>query len=119
MLRMIQIGLCIFSFVFFLFCYLDRHNKVTEYQLKIPKVQREVERLSQENTALKAQIEHFELPSQLMNLLRQKDFAHLDYYHDHDVICMQAGKEFERQEKVESICRRIPSVSIATGVSYK
>lgn len=118
MLKTIQIGLCIFFIGFFLFCYLDRQNKVTEYQLKIPKVQKEIERLSQENQNLKAKINHFEHPSQLMSLLKQKDFSHLDYYHDHDVVCMQQGKELIKQEKVETICRRTPSVSIATGVSY-
>jgi len=118
MLRLTQIFLCIFIFGFFLFCYLDKQNRVTEYQLKIPKMLKECEKLAQENQALKAKINGFEQPMQLMNFLQDKKFAHLSFYVEDEVVCLKEQEPLKKEEKIEQVCRTSPSISIATGVSH-
>ena len=118
MLRITQIFLCIFIFGFFLFCYLDRQNKVTALQLKIPKVIKECEQIAQENQSLKAKINLFEQPMQLMSFLDEKNFAHLSFYVEEDIVCLKEQPPLKKDEKIEKVCRSTPGISIATGVSH-
>lgn len=119
MLRIVQIFTCVSLFVCFLISYLDRQNSIVEYQLKIPRVQKEIEKISQENQALRVKIDHFEHPTQLMSFLKKEEYKHLNFYLDKDIICLTEAPELKREEKVEHICKKTPSISIASGVSGK
>lgn len=119
MLKIVQIFTCVTLFVCFLISYLDRQNAIVKYQLKIPKVQKEIEKISQENQALRVKIDHFEHPTQLMGFLKKEEYKHLNFYLDKDIICLIEAPELRKEEKVQNICKKSPSVSIASGVSHK
>lgn len=119
MLKIGQIFVCVSLFVFFLLSYLDRQNKVVELQLKLPKIRKQIEKISQENQTLKRKINEFEHPSQLMSLLKEKKYEHLSNYLDQDIVCLSRASELILEEKVEDICKSSPAISIASGVSSK
>lgn len=119
MLKILQIFTCLSLFVIFLLSYLDRQNKVVELKLKIPKEQKEIERLVQENQVLRAKIDHLEHPLELMSFLKKKEFRHLSFYLDKDIVCLKAAPQIKKEKKIEQVCRPAPSISIASGVSHR
>lgn len=118
MQKLIQITCCILVFGFFLCSYIDKQNQVTKVKLALPKFQSEVEKFYQENQRLKYEIECFESPYHLMDLVKLPEYSHLRYYLDQDIICIEEGKNLKPIEKVEDISYRRSPVSIASGVSH-
>lgn len=70
---------CLFLFMSLLFLYVDKQNDLTELQLKIPALAKQVRALEEENTRLKYHLEQFENPHHLMQLMALAEYSHLKY----------------------------------------
>ncbi|KPK32796.1 MAG: hypothetical protein AMS24_03115 [Chlamydiae bacterium SM23_39] len=94
---LIKISFCILIFCFQLFKYIDRINNLTKLKIVIPKIEKEVVLLKEENKRLKYEINKFENPNNLINLARTQTFAHLKHPLVRDVLKIE--KEVALQDK--------------------
>ncbi len=72
-----RIFFCIGVFGLFLYRYIDQQNSLTQVRMEIPVVEKELRRLSEENVALRYEIEKFESPQNLLRLSQKPEFSHL------------------------------------------
>jgi len=84
----LRLAFCIFVAGLTLYLYIDRHNKLTELRLALPQLSREVNMIKEENTRLRYEIERFESPIHLMELLRKPEFSHLHYPYLNEVFVL-------------------------------
>lgn len=70
---------CIFFAGWMLYRYIDKLNEMTELQLSIPLVAKDLKEIEERNLELKYEIERFESPLHLMELARKPEFGHLKY----------------------------------------
>ncbi len=59
--------------------------------MEIPKLADSFHLLEEENTHLSLEIERFESPARLMELLRQKEYSHLRYPYVDEVVIVKEG----------------------------
>ena len=83
---LIRLFFCIFVFSLFLYLYLQSQNEITNLRLQIPKYQKDLEMICQENTRLQFEIDQFENPINLMNLARKPEYSHLKHPLIKDII---------------------------------
>lgn len=86
-----RVVFCISAVGIALFAYINQHNLLIELRRKIPRLSKEVRRIQEENNRLKYEIDHFESPIHLMELLRKPEFSHLGYVYTRDVIEIPEG----------------------------
>lgn len=87
----LRIFLCILAAGLTLFAYIEKQNELTELRLAIPSLAKEVKSLQEENIRLTYEIEHFESPIHLMELMRKPEFSHLKYPFLPDEIFLPQG----------------------------
>ena len=74
-----RVLLCIFIGGVTLYAYVGKQNQLTHMRLKIPPLEKEVKRLTEGNRRLRYEIEQFENPVHLIELLNKPEFAHLKH----------------------------------------
>lgn len=84
----LRIFLCIFVFGFFLYSYIDEQNGLIELRVSIPRVEKELKRIQEDNAQLRFQQEQLESPIYLMELARKPEYGHLHYPALKDVIIL-------------------------------
>jgi len=86
--RVLFINTCISVAVACLTLYANirKNNELTALQLAIPRLEKEVKQQKKENERLQYEIDRFENPLHLMELLRRPEFSHLHYPYIHEVI---------------------------------
>lgn len=94
-----RIFLCILIAGFSLYAYIFKQNELTELRMAIPTLAKEVRSIQEENNRLKYDIDYFESPIHLMELLRMPEFGHLKFGYSQDVIVLSGqnpipGKDF-------------------------
>lgn len=77
---------CIFTAGVALFAYIDKQNELTELRLAIPALAKDIKNIHEENIRLKYEIDSFESPIHLMELVRKPEFGHLKYPYLNDEI---------------------------------
>lgn len=87
----LRLFVCILAAGFTLFAYIEKQNELTEMRLAIPVLTKEVKNLQEENIQLTYEIEHFESPIHLMELMRKPEFSHLKYPLLPDVVFLPEG----------------------------
>lgn len=92
-----QIFVCIGVAALTLYASIDKHNTLTELRLNIPMLEKEVDRLQEENIRLRYEINQFESPIHLMELARKPEFGHLKYPSLDKVLILPQGQS--QQEK--------------------
>ena len=75
----------VFTTVLMLF-YVDAQVELTELQLELPKLSKELKEITEGNRALQYEIDRLENPARLMQLLRQPEFSNLQYPCENEVI---------------------------------
>lgn len=75
----IRLLICISCAGLVLYKYIDKLNELTELQLSIPILAREVKEIGEQNLELEYAIDCFESPLHLMELARKPEFGHLKY----------------------------------------
>lgn len=71
--------ICIFSAGIALFFHIEKQNDVTKLRLAIPQLAKEVADLQEENVRLQYQIDQFESPLHLIELMRSPEYSHLKF----------------------------------------
>lgn len=84
-----RIAFCIFVAGLTLYLYIDDLNKLTGLRLAIPALVKEVKSIHDENIQIQYEIETFESPIHLMELLRKPEFSHLHYPYVKDVVILE------------------------------
>ena len=74
--------------LFFAYKYVDTLNLVTSKRLEIPKLQKKLKRLEEENIRLQYEVDKLENPAHLMHLSRRKEFQYLHYPAHNEVIIL-------------------------------
>jgi hypothetical protein len=72
----------------FLYSYIGKQNDLTAVRIAIPLVLKEVKNIQEENTRLSFEIEQFQSPSHLMELVRMPQFAYLKNSLENQVISL-------------------------------
>ncbi|CRX39096.1 hypothetical protein [Estrella lausannensis] len=92
--KFLFVAKCFVSLViisFFAYKYIDRQNTVTAKRREIPELQKKLKTLEEENTRLQYEIDKLENPVNLMRYSRMKQFQHLHYPRESEVITLQEG----------------------------
>ena len=82
----------IFSFTLVggaLLLYIDRLNDLTRLRLEIPVHLKELKTLREENQRLQYEIDQFESPLYLMELLKKPEFSNLKFPKENEVIVIE------------------------------
>lgn len=85
--------MCILTLGGFLYAFINKQNHITELRLQIPILSQELQIVQQENTRLQFEIDQFENPQHLMELLRRPEFSHLKYPLASEIITIQVPQE--------------------------
>lgn len=83
---LIRLLICILFGGLLLYKSIDRVNDLTELRLTIPVLKREVLDIQEKNTEMRYQIELFESPENLIELLKQPRFSHLQFPLNQEVV---------------------------------
>jgi len=82
----VRLFLCLGAAGLTLLAYIEKQNELTELRLAIPALAKELKSIEEENTRLTYEIERFESPVHLMELMRKPEYSHLKYpYLDEEV----------------------------------
>lgn len=73
----VKILSCVVMLSFALCGYLNARNKVTKLMIKLPRAIEELTLVEEKNTILQFQVDKFENPTYLLNLLKTKEYAYL------------------------------------------
>ncbi len=95
----IKIFICILITGFSLYAYIFKHNELTELRLAIPSMTKNIRRIQEENNRLKYEIDSFESPIHLMEIMNMPEFCSLNFGYSQDVIILPLpnpipGKDF-------------------------
>lgn len=95
-----KIFICLFVFGICLYSYIDKQNELTSLKIEIPKVAKEIEDLKQEIKKMHYEVEMFENPAYLMQLIRQPQFGYLKHPFIEDVLTVPRGVAlFDEKDK--------------------
>ncbi|MFA6119355.1 MAG: hypothetical protein WCT85_02000 [Parachlamydiales bacterium] len=86
-----KILICLFAFAMCLYSYIEKQNEVTSLKIEIPKVAKEIDNLKEEIKKMQYEVEVFENPAYLMQLIRQPEFSHLKHPFVEDVLNIPEG----------------------------
>ena len=89
---LIRLLICISFAGLLLYKYVDKENALTELQLAIPLLAKEVDDIHEKNAELYYQIECFESPLHLMEIASKPEFGYLKYPLLNEVILLPEAK---------------------------
>lgn len=88
----VRIFVCILITGFSLYAYIFKQNELTELRMAIPSLAKEVRSIQEENHRLRYDIDYFESPIHLMELMRMPEFSGLKFGYNQDVIILPRQK---------------------------
>lgn len=94
----VRFAFCIFVAGLTLYLYIDDLNKLTGLRLQIPALIKEVKAIHDENIQIQYEIESFESPIHLMELLKKPEFSHLHYPFLKDVVLIKKANNFDHDQ---------------------
>ena len=95
---LLRILICIFFGGLALYLYIDDLNELTEMRREIPELEKALRRIEEENARLAYEVDTFESPQHLMELLRQPEYGHLRHPELKDIIQLPTGVPIEAPE---------------------
>ena len=81
-----KISLCVFSLAMVVFNYLENQNESVKLKMRVPKLEKQLMAIEEENSRLRYEIEQFESPANLMRLAKQCEFSHLVHPVSDDIL---------------------------------
>ncbi|NGX57341.1 MAG: hypothetical protein K940chlam3_00232 [Chlamydiae bacterium] len=76
---LIRVLFCVFIGGVTLYAYVEKQNQLTRMRLEIPSLEKEVRGFEEENRRMWYEIEQFENPVHLIELLNKPEFRHLKH----------------------------------------
>jgi hypothetical protein len=74
-----KLGICLGVFGLCLYSYLNTQNQVTQLKIQLPKVEKEVKLIREENRRLAYELDQFQNPTRLIELAHRPEFSHLKH----------------------------------------
>ena len=105
----IKFVFCIFVAGLTLYLYINSLNELTVLRLEIPYLVKQVKSIRDENMEIEYEIERFESPIHLMELLKKPEFSHLHYPYVRDV------RHFKKKM---NFCQMMPSRKRLTVIAF-
>lgn len=93
---LIRVFIAIITLGGFLYAYINKQNEITELRLQIPMLAKSVAEIEQENTRLRFEIDQFENPDHLMELIKRPEFCHLKHPLLKDIAEVKVEKEYPK-----------------------
>lgn len=84
-----KILFCLIVATLMLYRYLEYQNSLTALRLEIPSTKKKLAKLYEDNRRLSFEVERFESPSHLLELLRHPRYSHLKYPSSEEVIIIK------------------------------
>src|SRR5438067_1879429 len=76
---LLRLGICLMVFGFCLYSYLETQNRLTHLKICLPDVEKEIKLIKEENSRLAYEIDRFENPAHLIELVHSPEFGHLKH----------------------------------------
>ncbi len=96
-----KILICLFTFGICLYLYIAKQNELTFLKIEIPKIAKQIQTLDEEIQKIQYEVEVFENPAYLMQLIRKPEFSHLKHPFVEDVLMVPQGFAiFDEKTKV-------------------
>lgn len=112
----IRLVLCIFFLGGCLYSYLSLQNSITKLRLEIPELVTKVRKIEEENIYLQYEIEKFESPANLLEIVKKNPFSHFCFPLDSAVVTLKQSTPLgESIALVEKSNRKKPKVHFATS----
>lgn len=76
---LVRLGICITVFGFCLYSYLNTQHFVTQLEIQIPRLEKEIGLIQEEARRLAYEVEIFESPKHLIELASRPEYSHLKH----------------------------------------
>lgn len=76
---LLRLGLCLSVAGVFLYSYLEKQNELTELKILLPKIEKEVNLIREENRRLAYEVDRFENPAHLIEIAHYPEYGHLKH----------------------------------------
>ena len=83
--------ICLLTFGLCLYSYIEKQNELTYLKIEVPKIAKEVQNLNEEIRKIKYDVEMFENPAYLMELVRKPEYGYLKHPFVEDVLSVPEG----------------------------
>ena len=97
-----KIMICLFVFGLCLYSYIEKQNKLTSLKIDIPKIAKQINDLNEEIKKMQYEVDTFENPQYLMDLVRTPQFGHLKHPFVEEVLQLPEGVALfdEKENKI-------------------
>ena len=95
----IRIIICLIVFGFCLYSYIDKQNELTGLKIELPQLVKEIKGLNEEIQKMRYEIDQFESPAHLMQLVKYPEYSHLKHPFIEDVLTMPEGIAFKVKDR--------------------
>ncbi|MBM3202195.1 MAG: hypothetical protein FJZ56_07310 [Chlamydiae bacterium] len=90
-----KVLVCLFSLGGCLYAYLEEQNELIKLRMEIPRLGQDIKEIHEENLRLEFEIESFENPKHLMELVLQNEYSHLKHPLVSDIVVVSQEKKEE------------------------
>jgi hypothetical protein len=94
----IRIFICLLIASLAIYLYIFKQNEVTELRLIIPSLAKELRNIHEDNNRYRYEIENFESPIHLMELMRLPEFSGLVYPYTKDILLIDKPAPLEGKD---------------------
>jgi len=86
-----KILICLITFSICLYSYIEKQNELTALKIKVPTTLKQIQNLNEEIRKIQYEVEMFENPAYLMQLVRKPEFGYLKHPLVEDVLTVPQG----------------------------
>ncbi len=97
--RFFKIGICIAIVGVCFYLYIEQQNDLTKLKIKLPKLVKEVSQIEEKNKKLQYEIDLFENPNNLLELVRMPEYLHLRHPLVNEVLSIPEGMALKENTK--------------------
>lgn len=118
--NVIRLLCCLLILSVYFYLVIQKQNSVNYLSLQIPKLNKDLKTLEEENLKLQFEIDCFESPDHLMQLVKKEGFTHLRYPVVKDVVTVAEGValHMDRQDTEKTFRRFKTEPVLAVGANY-
>ncbi len=97
---LVQILCCLTVFTFYLYHIIQKQNQINYLSLNLPKIVKELKTLEEENMRLRFQVNSFQSPDHLMQLVKEEQYTHLKMPLLKEVFTFQEGLALNQDQDI-------------------
>lgn len=84
---------------FGLYAHIEKQNKITSIKMEIFDLAKEIDSIKEKNSRLMYDIEQFENPAHLLQLVKSPEFSHLKHPLVEEILSVREGMVFKNVDK--------------------